>query len=387
MKILIKACTNGNYGDDLFVLSLLERYANCHNECIVLAYQPKKYRFLSDKYDNVIIKPYPVPTLLNREIGKALQSVFIKKRNYKKAYGQLINEQYDVFINVGGSLFAQFEDEKFVLSNWIEDFLVTNINAKKKYLLNINILSDANEKFYNECRDIISLYDDVCFRDKLSYSLFSDMNNCRFAPDMAFSLFSIFQNFRNKNDSKCDILGINLIDFKENKRMLKSRCEYIQNYEQTVLNIAKEYLEKGYIIRLFTFDDREEEKEYIKSIKDKINRLNQTFGEKIQIYEYKFLNIFEFIKCYCECSKVLTTRFHAMITALLADIDFYPIVYDKKISNFLDSIGYSGCFSLLESMVDTTQILDDLDEKHNFNRSMIEKRNAVFSESDKFILK
>lgn len=386
MKILIKACANGNYGDDLFILSLLNRYAkNTNNECVLLVYQLEKYLFLQNKYNNVIVKQYPVPNVFQRALSKILQNTTVKKRFYEEAFSSLTSVEYDAFINVGGSLLARFDGEEFVLSNWIELLFAQRIKAKRKYLLNINILDGADESFYEECRKIFLLYDDVCFRDKISYNLFCDIQHCRYAPDMAFSLYPMFQQAGMRKNPQEKVLGINIINFNENKRLRKSRSGFIQKYEQCILDISKAFLERGYEIKLFAFDDRKEEQEYIKKIKEQIVQLNSLYSKKISMKKYSFIDIETFICEYCSCTKLLTTRFHAAISGLLADISFYPIVYDRKISNFLDSIDYSGEYSFLDNISSSSDIITSLELEHSYNKAVLLQKDDVFSVFDSFI--
>ncbi len=49
MKILLKCCTNGNFGDDLFVISILDRYASENHGFDILVYEKDKYTFLEKK--------------------------------------------------------------------------------------------------------------------------------------------------------------------------------------------------------------------------------------------------------------------------------------------------------------------------------------------------
>ena len=46
MNILLKSCTNGNFGDDLFIISILDRYASENRGFDILVYEREKYTFL-----------------------------------------------------------------------------------------------------------------------------------------------------------------------------------------------------------------------------------------------------------------------------------------------------------------------------------------------------
>lgn len=393
MKILIKACANGNYGDDLFILSILNRYADyfsSDDEVILLVYQMEKYSFLQDKYNNISVKLYPIPELWQRIVTRIMPGgklkVSLKKKAYQKAYRDITGTTYDVFINVGGSLLAHFEGEKFILSNWLESFLAEKIVAKRKYLLNVNFQANMDESFKKECKNIISKYDDVCFRDRVSYEMFSDIKQCRMAPDMVLSMKSFFQANKNKNINSC-VLGINAIDFNENKRLSKSRSGHVNNYEHMLVEVAKAYLENGYEIWLFAFDDRPEEREYIHYLKRKIIESYPASDKRIRVVEYSFSSVESFANAYSCCTRLITTRFHAVISALLLNINFYPIVYDEKISNFLKTIDFSNSYSTLENLASTAEILDSLEKKPDFCYSAIDQGDDIFLKLDQFMKK
>lgn len=391
MKILIKACANGNYGDDLFVLSILNRYADslsADDEVVLLVYQMEKYAFLQEKYNNITLKLYPMPKLWRRVVNRVIPWGSVKdnlrKNAYEKAYCDITNTTYDAFINVGGSLLARFEGEKFVLSNWIELLLTYKIVAKRKYLLNINIQENIDDSFKKECVDIINKYDDVCFRDKISYEIFKNIDNCRMAPDIVFSMNDFFKENKIMY-FKGSVLGINAINFNENKRLTKSRSTYVKKYEEMLIAISKEYLKKGYDIKLFAFDDRSEERDYMYYLKRKIIESNKENEEKISVVEYTFSNVEHFIKEFSCCTRLITTRFHAAISALLLNINFYPIVYDEKISNFFKTINFTNNYSTLDNLASISEIINSLEQKPNYCYSTIEQGDKVFRELDRFI--
>ena len=55
MKILLKCCTNGNFGDDLFVISISDRYASENHGFDILVYEKEKYTFLEKNIQILIL--------------------------------------------------------------------------------------------------------------------------------------------------------------------------------------------------------------------------------------------------------------------------------------------------------------------------------------------
>lgn len=383
MEFLIKACANGNLGDDLFIISILERYVkHTKNQFDILVYQVEKYKFLEEHYNNVKILKYPVPSKIKRVFVRLKknrnQKNELQMKYYRDAYRKLLKKEYDCFINVGGSLMYEYEGEEFVISNWIEEFIIANIKAKKKYMLNINMQTLISTEFAETCTKILTQYDDVCFRDLHSYNLFKNRIRCRVAPDMVLSLQSVFAD-KYKDIKEEKALGINIINFYKNKRLCNQMRKYIDNYEKTIIEVATCYLKRGYQIKLFGFDDGKEERKYLQEIMRKIISQDMEYYEKVGVYSYSLPNIWKFIEEIAKCESVVTTRFHAVIICILLGKVFYPIVYEEKISNFLEYINYKGEMSMLSQIQPIEEIIRELNNKTNCIPNNLALDGDVFS--------
>lgn len=343
MKILLKCCTNGNFGDDLFVISILDRYASENHGFDILVYEKDKYTFLEKKYPNINLIEYPIPSIFYRGLAvlqnKICKSNRIKKKMYEKIYETIFSSEYDAFINIGGSLMAHYETDTFVLGNWIEELFANKIKAKKKYLLNINMGFGITTKFLNDCANIFLKYDDVCFRDEYSYNLFRGMVSCRIAPDVVLNWALELDKSKNCKENKT--IGINIINLAENKRMYSQRREYLSAYEKKIVDIASTYIDNGYRILLFGFDDRIADREYIGLVENLIREKNMQNRNTINIecINYCFSKYEIMLNRISECDLFVSTRFHAMVLAMAFGISVFPIAYDEKIKNFMEYIG------------------------------------------------
>lgn len=251
-NILIKACTNGNLGDDLFVKAILERYKNKKIEFYVLVYNIKKYKHLLGYYSNVHLIKYPKPSLPERGFAKVWAAATskekeLKKKQYSRAYKKLCNRQFHIFINIGGSQFAEYENEVFDLSFFLEKYIARNISAKRKVLLNINFGPYVTTDYRRSFASLLKEYDDVCFRDEYSFEKFSYLYNVRKAADVVLSM-DLKQYIRPQSYSGCRggrIIGINVINLKQNKRTYQERQDYIQRYENVIKETIKTLIYRG----------------------------------------------------------------------------------------------------------------------------------------------
>ena len=343
MNILLKSCTNGNFGDDLFIISILDRYASENRGFDILVYEREKYTFLEKKYPNINLIEYPIPNIVYRGIAafqnKTCKSNRIKKKTYEKIYETIFSREYDAFINIGGSLMACYETDTFVLGNWIEELFANKIKAKKKYHLNINMGFGITTKFLNDCVNIFLKYDDVCFRDEYSYKIFSGIVPCRIAPDVVLNW--ALELDKNKNCKANKTIGINIINLTENKRMYSQRREYINSYEKKIVDIASFYIDNNYRVLLFGFDDRLAERTYIELVEKLIREKNIQNRNNINIeyIDYSFSKYEIVLNRIRECDLFVSTRFHAMVLAMSFGIPVFPIAYDEKIKNFMEYIG------------------------------------------------
>ena len=162
MKVFLIAYYKGNFGDDLFVREILERYPKVQFYSYV---GKEEYAKPFEKYQNI--------------------HFIFEKMNIS----EIDMAPYDACLYIGGSIFVEnLPQSKKRLENY-RDFA---INCKKEgkpyFYMSSNFGPYETNEYYEIARDLFSNCEDVCFRDKYSANLFKDLETVRYAPDVVFSL-------------------------------------------------------------------------------------------------------------------------------------------------------------------------------------------------------
>lgn len=311
-KVLVYAYFAKNFGDDLFLKILFDRYPDVEWRLLTAN---RNYKEIFGTYKNVkIIYSY-------REvgIGRHQHNIFFKLNdlffNYKK---------YDAFVNIGGSLFMQGPAWKMKLRE--REYLVKNFKKsnKKAFILGANFGPYQDKQFVKQYRKLFHEIDDICFRDTHSYNIFRNLDNVRVASDIVFTLETKSTVKKEKS------VGFSIIDLEKRKGL----NEYYKQYNEKMVRLAEDYIEKGYKINLFSFCENEGDLKGIKFITDNIN---PEYREHIKVFSYNgdidiFLNDFK------SCEIIVGTRFHSIILAMLFNQKFYPIIYNEKTYNLLKDL-------------------------------------------------
>ncbi|WP_158591776.1 polysaccharide pyruvyl transferase family protein [Oceanobacillus halophilus] len=308
-KILVCAYFAKNLGDDLFLKILFDRYPNVEWDLLTAN---RNYKRIFENYRNVKI------TYLYRGLN-------FRNHNYNPFY--LLNDlflsykKYDAFINIGGSIFMQSPAWKLKLSE--REYLLRKFKklGKKAFVLGANFGPYKDEQFIEEYKELFYEYDDICFRDTYSYTIFKDLDNVRLAPDIAFSLGSKVKRTNEKS------IGFSIIDLEK----LEGLKEYYEPYNDKVISLIEDYINQGYKIKLFSFCDNEGDLKVINFIKENIN---SNFSSDLQVFNYDG-NIETFLREFKSCQIIIGTRFHSVILAMLNNQPFFPIIYNEKTYNLL----------------------------------------------------
>lgn len=320
-KILVVAYFAKNFGDDLFLKILFERYGNI--EWTIDAYD-KDYRKVFYRYKNV--------NIINTIFYKIAKKLRMEKLSYNK---------YDAVVFIGGSIFMEIENWKHTYANWQK--ILKFFNKKPIFIAGCNFGPFKSEEFFEKYKNLFGKCRDICFRDKYSYDLFSYLDNVRLAPDIVFQLKT------KKVERIKNSLGISVIDLKERKELL----EYQQLYINKIVDIIKEAINRKIKITLFSFCKKEGDMEIIKEITDKIDN---KYNNYINIENYDgdiegFLDKFESME------NIIGTRFHACILSQVFGQGLYPIIYSNKTYNVLKDINLRDEYTYIQD-------LESLNEKH-----------------------
>lgn|SRR5699024_8452296 len=336
-KVFVRAYTNFNLGDDLFIKILVERYPDIK----FMLYAPKKYKKIFNENKNV--KVYSKENIFYRGFN-FINRLF--KSNY--TIQRFLEKQADAIVRIGGSIFMQND-------NWIKN-LKNNQNSfhKPYYVLGANFGPYTDEEYYSSYKKIFKSYTDVCFRDRYSYDLFSELNNVRVADDIVFQM-------ETKPEKIDNSIVISVIK--------PSYREYLQGYDDIYYIKLKEiiikYVNNGYKITLMSFCENEEDNIAIEELK---KMLPKKYKSQVRTHIYK-TNINKTLKIIAKSKYIIATRFHAMILGWIYDKPIYPITYSRKMINVIQDIGFNFGYADFNNLhnLNSEEVFNNLNENNKVN--------------------
>lgn len=306
-RVYVKAYLAYNFGDDLFVNIFCNRYKNVQYQMIT------KFEYPKDIFGkNVqLIKQDDI-----KFINKIIRVLSLKNNSYEN----MIMKKNDLSLVIGGSMFMEknSSSSKYFIGG-----------GKDYYIIGSNFGPYQTRKYYNKFYNIFKNAKDVCFREKYSFDLFSDLQNVRMAPDVIFSLdVSNVKITNNKN------VVISVVDCEK-----KVDIKYKEKYESKIVDLIEFFSNHEYGITLMSFCKVEGDEAAIESIMGKIS--NESLREKVKRFYYKG-NINEALDIIGDSQVVVGSRFHANILGLIMNKTIIPIAYSDKTVNVLSDCNFKG---------------------------------------------
>ena len=318
-KIFIKAYTENNLGDDLFVFILCQRYPHCE----FLMPCSLKYRRAFRHIEN--LKLLPVIPFVDGLLYRLGHSFRVKRSFYRK-----VMQECDATVHIGGSLFIEYMFPHSEIEQYLKDVQASN----HYYLLGTNFGPYDNEAFKEKVRKLFYHLDDICFRDQYSYQMFEDLDNVRSAPDIVFGL--------DKSDftqsSKEEHVLISVISLAGRPKIE----EFQQAYEDKITEVAQSLLNKGVKVTLMSFCRAEGDEDVAERINDKLEG-------RANLYYYKN-DLIEALELFNKATGVVATRFHALVLAWVFNCRVYPMSYSPKMTNVLQDVGFDQSFTELNKV-------------------------------------
>ncbi|MDU5509055.1 polysaccharide pyruvyl transferase family protein [Enterococcus gilvus] len=295
--ILVDAYFNNNFGDDLFLKILTEKFSD--------------YKFDFLVRDKCQVKAFEGQDQIN----------FIGRRN---AFFKV--KKYSAFVYIGGSLFQEH-------SNWKKQYKILNatiswckLNSIPTFIIGFNFGPYKSEEFSKKYSSLFKKVSAITVRDNESFEKFSQQDiNISIFPDIVQSMKVLEYSKEKKN-----ILGISIIDSPQ------MNVEQKQLYTETIVNFIKKFGKSYSQIKLFSFQDTETISD-LKMINSNILEFLDTEKNSIRIINYDG-DMEQFIKEYSECDSCITGRFHSLVLSILLGQKFFPFIYDEKIKNYLNSL-------------------------------------------------
>lgn len=306
-----------NLGDDLMLKAFLDFTKGKYKKIYINSY--KEYRRYYETFGVTVVSQ-------NSFFFRAINKIYcLLKQN--DLYYRFTRKNVD-FIMLGGSLFMEGNTDSN--ENQINNLSCAIERAGNSYVIGSNFGPYKTEAFLSKYRIIFNKCKDVCFRDKFSYQLFSEIPHVRYAPDIVLSGLWNENPYTKELNPSILISVINLANRQDLKfQQLK--------YEQLMAEIVVYHERKGDSAVLAAFCEREGDVEACLRIKNLCGDTNV----KIEIYkDLTFLQNLPSVK------KIYGARFHSVILAMYYGIPCVPLIYSEKTYNALSA--YCSTFAAID---------------------------------------
>lgn len=349
MKIFVNAFVDTNFGDNLFLRIVMSRYP--------------KYDFYMVANDG-----YERSYQLLKKYGKNLYLIDKEKVDS-------IFDEMDAMLIIGGDLFGDYGDYSLFLKRMYK------IKARNGWvaIMGISLFENYSEKTKSDFRQMFTLADIVVVREKQTYIQVKKLvpeANVIASTDMAFT-------FKKKNikkiPAKKGLLGIS-VRRKIPRNTPDKYEQYCEGLAETVTFYLDGAKENEVVFLAFStgvFDDVVVAKEILK-------RCNEEYRNRIRIIAFDG-NVESYIQEIQKCEKMLCTRFHALVFAIILEKPFVPIVYEEKMKRLLAEIAYYGFAPAYEEKIEPQQILESFEKGYYSDQELeyyLKKANLFFKQTD-----
>lgn len=332
-----------NFGDDLFLHILCERYPR-----VRFLIRPTQYL---ETYHGLgirnLVTHFRLHRLRTELIGRQTQkaSLFGRIRNF--ALWQIIkridallarsNDRQEIQITMAGSSFAEPDE-------WKPDGKVYFPMLRQSipyYIVNPNFGPYASDSFLEACRALFAKAGQVSFRDRYSAALFADCAHAFYAPDVVFSA-----QFAQTPQATDGGVLISVIDFSLTGTNRRGLSAYRAAYEQKIAQICGRYQDMGVPVTLASFCRAEGDEDAVGRI---LALLPEAQRGQIRTVFYDG-DIPRMLRCIAGASFIVATRFHAMILGWYFGKSVFPIVYNRKMLHCIEDVGFAGKYCLAENI-------------------------------------
>lgn len=353
-NVFVSCCTIGNLGDDLFLISLLKRYADVpglrfHIIC------DESYRLWEQRYPNLVCHSYracDADDNLFWKFGSSIRELCMLR--------SARNERYDATVQIAGSIFIEPRTsnkfkQRYLRWRSLKALEYVYRSSDNIFIMGSNFGPCYSKGYVKKLRKYYQKYcNDICFRDQKSASLFRDLKNVRYAPDILFG-YPIKDCEHKKN------VFISVVDLsKKGQESSKSP----EQYEHWLVREIQNANSRGYTVTLCSFCDGEGDAAVVERLAEVVGKRGgavekmyyrgnpDAILDKISVSEY-----------------VIASRFHASILSLSAGCRVLPVIYSAKTRNVLCDMGYP-----IECCVDLTSDNSDIFKHDVFDAQYVALR-------------
>lgn len=301
MNILLDAYFDRNFGDDVFVKCITNKFPN-DKFYAFLEYYPKEVCDWAEKLPNLYLLPEC--------------NVFLQKN------------MFDAYICVGGDIFPDKGDFK-KRKNYVKS--VKECGGIVAYL-GFSLFHGYSAQTKDDICELMEQSDIIAPRDSFSVGMLQEWlphKEIQLMADMAFSYFSQLE----KKKEQKEMLGVSI------RKPGKLTEETIEAYSLQLVNTINAFLEKDkrrkvkiFSLSLGIWNDTEVADRIISRVKDAARVEHFVYNGEIQ----------ECYEAMGECKVIIGTRLHSMIAAIALEKEFIPVIYEVKQEHMLQEIGYTG---------------------------------------------
>lgn len=326
-KIQIRAYLNNNFGDDLFIKLICDRYPR--EKFVILGDSGKNGNLdsLSNlkyiKTDGIFFK------IINSVCMKWQKLTHTFKGNYRNLFFiNLISKFCIENIFVVGSYFVETPRWDHMFDEpWYKSH---------PYILDCNFGPYSSEEYLLEHKRCFSMCKQVSFRDLASYNLFKDIPCVKYAPDIVYNL-----DPSGTNDEGYYLISVMNFAFAEKT---KETNQLHDAYKTKLIEVVTKLVSEKKHVKLVALCEDQGDYKVSKEIEDIVS------SEYVESINYTDVGLDEMIKIFKNSHYIIGTRFHSIVLAILFKKNFYPIVYSNKTENMLKDVGFSEKASLLKDI-------------------------------------
>ncbi len=316
--VAIHAYPFGNVGDDLFILTLCERYPHV-----------QFHLALQMEYANAF---HDVPNLTLHTIDSWRSRIrtWIQKDS---PFPRHTWQKIDATVYIGGSLFM----EQF---GWEKSFIQMKLmqqTGKPFFIIGANFGPYRSTTFFETYEEFFKHVTSISFRDDFSYELFAHLENVRYAPDVIFNArkdLAVEHHPTEKN------MLISVIYPSVRKQLMNND----QRYFSHIARLVEDAVKRQYTVTLSAFCPYEKDDEAAAEI---IKRVPEEMRKHVYTHVYDG-DIEAVYDQFQQASIVVATRFHAMILGWIFQKNVFPITYSEKMEHVLEDIAYDGDYQPIE---------------------------------------
>lgn len=315
-KVFLYAYDRQNLGDDLFVHTITRRYPDV------------QFYIWSDRKNRETFSTLPNLKVIDKD---AQLVRFLRKLRPSLAvrYKSWLEKRCDAVVYIGGSIFYEYRHGEGLPVWW--RYMA---ESRPLFVMGANFGPYRTEEYRQQMSAAFSKMQDVCFRDRYSHQLFSEVATVRYAPDLLFS-YSV-----PNVPIKAGQLFVSVISCADKAEGDNTLTEFRKRYIENMAGLLQSYIADGWHIVLASFCEEEGDCRAIREICRAMD-IPESDG-RIEVLAYDGTNSEAVMMRLVESEYVIASRFHGVILALAAGRPVFPVIYSDKTARVLKDMSFGG---------------------------------------------